>query len=993
MDTKRARLTDGTGTTLPACFEPLAHWSPARDSVKWLRLSFIAPAVRDAAPEYTLTFGDDVVEQPTEAPVRVTQDEGQVLVETGAIGLAVSRKSGGFLSSVSRGGKEVWRASPTDGPYVTDHTGTVFRATLDTQPLMTVEEAGPLRAVVRTEAWHVSAAGDRLNKSVLRYYAYAGQPWIELHWTFIITADTDKVRFADIGLRLAATGPAAVGTEGGSVQLTEGYLLQKKPDLYVVRKKEGDRYIESVRGGKAPGWVSTAAFSLMLRDFWQTFPKELEAQSGSVITHAWPGHGEFNDDWFIEPEKPPLPDTPIEQVAGPNGVRMTAAYFHQLQKFHHGPLLDFHFPDWWRGANVAGDQASKEPNWLAKTITAVGHRSDEFFAIWSRSRMEAGIVKEHAAGTSRTQELLLDFGDDSAAVAARRALFTNPPHVWLKDPKWLETCGVFGPLSVDAAPAWLENSAKSWQMADKNKHYGMWLYGNMPEYFNRDGSTCIYRMTGTGSHYGYFNNNWYLYLTTGRPEHLRYATINTRQWRDVEIVHFTTPEFEGLPEESRKLLGAAHAVSVYPWRLGSCFSFYAGCSPLLFDYYLTGDRRSLEVAQLHMQGILKNDPGKNLSREAGGTNKAVLDWYLHSWDPTFGARLDEAIHWIMTNDPTAEGGKQANPLNWTNFMPMYLQASKDPASGLKHHAAMRDYVLKWADAELDGDNYATGYPGNPGNMLAAAWFATGDRKYLLPYARNLLKYDVPREKWLMPAAPGFGSGVGASRFDEVLFAYAAWREAGEKGLVPKSEGDLPLPPPIRSYRTPVKGVYYGKESVFLLLKEPGKETRVEWGSYHPGTALTLSGPDGARVLEAKTEAGGFKPVPIVVATEGAPGIYRLVAATEPYKFWSSITPHCKHMVEVVEQVAIFGGTDWVFLVPQGTKQFVATVSDGAFILDPAWRKVRGRGDGKPFGIEVAPEHAGKLWRFRPVGHDSRLKLEGVPPYVAPHPDYWFAAPR
>ena len=51
-------------------------------------------------------------------------------------------------------------------------------------------------------------------------------------------------------------------------------------------------------------------------------------------------------------------------------------------------------------------------------------------------------------------------------------------------------------------------------------------------------------------------------------------------------------------------------------------------------------------------------------------------------------------------------------------------------------------------------------------------------------------------------------------------------------------------------------------------------------------------------LETKTAEGGFKPVAVTVAADAAPGVYRLCAATEPYKFWSSTTPHGKHAIDV-----------------------------------------------------------------------------------------------
>jgi hypothetical protein len=118
-------------------------------------------------------------------------------------------------------------------------------------------------------------------------------------------------------------------------------------------------------------------------------------------------------------------------------------------------------------------------------------------------------------------------------------------------------------------------------------------------------------------------------------------------------------------------------------------------------------------------------------------------------------------------------------------------------------------------------------------------------------------------------------------------------------------------------------------------------------------------------------------------------VYRLVIESEPYKFWAQTTPRCRHVIPAAEPMAIFGGNDWVFRVPEGVARFRAAASEGAFLVRPDWQKVPGRGDGKWFDVEVQPGHAGQFWRFRPVGHDSRLQLDGVPPYVSPHTDYWF----
>ena len=785
-DVKAVRLLGAEGKEMPAQFEALAHWSPKRDSVKWLRVIFNAPVVKDQTPEYSLRFGPGVTAPLVARPVRVKEDLATVTVDTGAIAFTVSRKAGGCLMSVVREGRETYCADPADGPYVTDDAGTVYRAAFDENPLITVEESGPLRAVVRVESWHhvdtsrstegVGPAGPKLNKSIVRYYAFAGQPYIEMDWTFIITADTDKVRFRDIGLRLAGQSGARIGLEGGmdkNMELAEGYLLQKKSDLYVVRRKQEQAFVEAGQGQKAPGWVANRQFSLVMRDFWQTFPRELEVQKPCLILHAWPGHGEYDTDWFAEPTTPPAADTSPPDIGGATGVKLTPAYFQWLQRWHHGAVLDFRYPDWWRNPIVAGTRQTE--SWLDK-IYPLGNRTWEFFGLWSAAEMPKGIVKEIATGTSRTQRLLLDFsGDGEEAQAARRALFLANPHVWASDPEWLAKTRALGPIYTPAARNWDGASLKSWEQVDKQKFYGLWLWGNMPEYFNpKDGSPAIYRLMNGPAHYGYFYTHWLLYMCTGRPEHLRYALANTEHWRDVAVVHYTTPQLEQLPDGAAKILGATPSVAFYPWRLGVCFDFYSGVAHLLWDYYLTGDRHSLETATLHATNLMARRGGVGFTRETGGNQKTVLDWYVHSWDAKAAEWIDKGIAGIVAGDPTTQKSQQATPLNWQNFIGQYLDLTSYPDIPLRQRDALIGWVRTYAEPYLVADGFQCGYPGLPGNVLAAAYFATGEAKYLHPYMRHMLGRAIPRDQWLVPRTPDLGCGTGGAVYlDEVLYCYAA----------------------------------------------------------------------------------------------------------------------------------------------------------------------------------------------------------------------------
>ena len=773
-DVSQVRLVDAKGHPMPTQFEALAHWSPKREWVKWLRVAFSAPAAAGQLPEYSLEFGKAGAK--LEVPITVTQDAGQVTVDTGEVAFSISKKAGGRLLSVRRGRTDVYRAAPADGAYVVDHTGAIFRASLDDRPKVTIEEAGPVRAVVRVESWYErdsksgfagkTPAGDRLNKCIMHYYAYAGQPSIELHWTFVITADTTVVRFGDVGLQLTGAGQARLGLDDGkSRELTDGYLIQKKHDLYVVRAKGREAYVDLAKGQKAPGWIANDTVAVTMRDFWQTFPNELEAVSvrsasvgpeSKLILHAWPAHGEYNEDWFIEPTPEPGLGDDVGAIAGPNGVKLSRRYFYNVQYFHHGPLMDFAAPDWWYGPLLAGDpDATNERTWIEKEYEKVGwggHWAWEIFN-FSSYKQWGQKLPEYGTGTSRTLELLLDFsGDKPDRIAARRKMFLDRPHVWLKDPEWLNHSQVFGPLNVRAAEAWLDWSKEVWRRTFACGHYGKWIYGNMPQYFVLDHTPAPYRMLAGAPHYGYGATEWLLYMCTRLPKHLRLARANTRQYRDVEIVHWTSPQFEPLRWENRKILGGACCVAPYPWRMGCLFGFYSKCDYMLWDYYICGDRQSLETAAIHADGVVKHGSVRNLYRDAGGNYKTLLDWYAHSWDPAMAAKIDDGLRWIFASDPTAQKSKPGM-LHWTRWMAQYLELTEDPTVPLHLRRELIEWVRKWLGNAPEGDYASTGYTNRPGSCLAAMWFATGDTKYLMPFVRSKIKARAPRDSWLVPEAP------------------------------------------------------------------------------------------------------------------------------------------------------------------------------------------------------------------------------------------------
>jgi hypothetical protein len=312
----------------------------------------------------------------------------------------------------------------------------------------------------------------------------------------------------------------------------------------------------------------------------------------------------------------------------------------------------------------------------------------------------------------------------------------------------------------------------------------MWVWGNLPEYWcSKNEHAAIYRMMAGGGHYGGLHTDWLLYMCTGESAHLKCATAWTRQDRDVHGVHYTTPEFQSGPQYNQKTLGGRTLMSPYPWRGTEGWRI---CAPILWDYYLTGDRRSLEVAECHARPVVLAARG-SLDRGTGVIMKFLLDWYRHSWDPEAAAKIDQIVGWIASADPTAKGSKTSTPLNWTNFMPEYLILTEDPTLPLRQRESLLEFVQAWCKEHLSGaDVSATTHGQNPGNMLAGAWLATGDRKYLMPFVRWAKQSKLPRDKWLAPP-PGGGDAV-CGRLNDLLMAYAAWRDAVGLGLLEDNSG-------------------------------------------------------------------------------------------------------------------------------------------------------------------------------------------------------------
>ncbi|MBI5258231.1 MAG: InlB B-repeat-containing protein [Burkholderiales bacterium] len=303
------RLESADGSReIPAQFDTLAAWPDG--SMKSVLVQFVADA--GPARSYRLVYGSGVARAAVAAPVKVQASAGGATVDTGSIRFQVNTR--GLLAGL-------WRDADHNGSYdaaeqvlgsgeffmVNAFDGQEYTASQTANPSVAVEEAGPIRAVVRARGALTNAAGAVLIKYQVRYYAYAGSDKLDIDYSVI--DDRPEANVASVGPALALSargyglrwnlpaGPAQYrfgldknGSAGGSVS-GEHYLLQNGSFVFDNGVNKGNplSYTGVATGLRAPGWVALDAGSrhlaLMVRDFWQQFPIELNVK-GNVLTAA-----------------------------------------------------------------------------------------------------------------------------------------------------------------------------------------------------------------------------------------------------------------------------------------------------------------------------------------------------------------------------------------------------------------------------------------------------------------------------------------------------------------------------------------------------------------------------------------------------------------------------------------------------------------------------------------------------------------------------------
>jgi hypothetical protein len=570
------QLHTESGKPVPAQFEVRGRYLKSK-AVKWLGVSFpLEPGVQG----YLLRADASAAPVHPER-VRVEEAGHGFRVRTGAFKVEIPG-IGAMLSRAWLGEEVLMEQRPGDGNWFVTVDGNRYQERAEKA---TLERSGPLHATVRVDGRYVDSRNNPSCKWTARLHFYAGRPEIGITHTFSWIGNPGALKIRDLaisfGLKQRYSRAAADASDTDSGQLVTASLDAKNPfsllqDTY-WRLGHGENHFgvylgdKALRQGERAGsWVGLAegcrAVTLVLRDFWQQFPKELEARPDRLSAYLWRTRGQA---------------LPLDLS------------FNGLQSLL-GPVL---LETYRTQTKSQYEQLGRSPEMLDPT------------------------------GMAKTHDLLLAFHSAGTGLSPSEAgkVFDDPPLV-LPDPQWTYRSGVVGPLwpkDPQRFPEWEKRIERTWrdvfEVIDDWGDYGFIYYGDGPHYtyrFSQEGRPVadVMRYTGIDAWVQYVA--WLAYLRSGDRRYFRYAHAHTRFLGDVCASHADT--------EHRWIgLTGCHVIPWYAVGMGRFRGRpMGGPGPLvayglfpdhvLFAFYLTGDHRHMDVARAyghHWKRFFRDRPG------------------------------------------------------------------------------------------------------------------------------------------------------------------------------------------------------------------------------------------------------------------------------------------------------------------------------------------------------------------------------------------------
>ena len=669
---------------------PMQTWKTATwpdGSLKWTGHA-IAPGILNSET-FAVVPGKSVAPA---FPIHVEQTAEAVVVDTGVIQCTLPLSGESLIAEVTRGGKAMLidgrltgmrQDAPERGVAVEEFTSEVRK--------VTIEQKGPVRAVIKVDGIHKTTEGREWLPFSIRLYFYAGSDSIRMAHTFIFDGDESKDFICGLGVRFNVPmydefynrHVRFAGQDGGvfgeAVQGLTGLrrdpneevrkaqvageevpdihtwservskrihwvptwgdysLTQPNVNGFVIRKrtKEGCGWITSDQGGRSAGMGYIGGVSggveFGMRDFWKLYPTQLDirnAATDKAEVTLW--------------------------IWSPNAEPMDLRFYHDgFGQDVEGPLPNL--------KPIEGIEASVPDRAYDKQLDALNLTYEDY---------EPGFGTPH--GVARTT----DFYFKVVGATPSRTDFMNVaeeitllPQL-VPSPERLIGTKVFGTmlsLPNRSTPALAKIEDKlDWLIdmyhkeIDQRSWYGFWNYGDIMHTYDPDRHVWRYDVGG----YAWDNSElssdmwiWSMFLRTGNPAAFRMGEAMNRHNRDVDIYHLG--RFAGV--------GTRH--NVLHWGCSAKQLRISTCMNRRYHYYLTTDERTGDVLtevveadrQLAEINPVRKLPGQPFKasecRMSPGTDYgAVISNWLTAWERTGDPKYRDWIIGSMRDIATSEWG-------------------------------------------------------------------------------------------------------------------------------------------------------------------------------------------------------------------------------------------------------------------------------------------------------------------------------------------------
>ena len=195
-------LKNFRGQVLPVQSWPLAYWPDG--SLKWIGLSTVVDT--NAGTTFELEPVKTSGNSPLKTKVKVTETNDGVLVNTGVLQCDIPKHGEQLIRYIKMDGKEISTGGRLvcilqNGPSQEIGAQPSKEKFISNIEKVTIEQNGPVRAVIKIKGKHVSESGSRSwLPFIVRLYFYAGQQSIRMVHTIIYDGDQQKDFIRGLGL-------------------------------------------------------------------------------------------------------------------------------------------------------------------------------------------------------------------------------------------------------------------------------------------------------------------------------------------------------------------------------------------------------------------------------------------------------------------------------------------------------------------------------------------------------------------------------------------------------------------------------------------------------------------------------------------------------------------------------------------------------------------------------------------------------------------------